>query len=248
MALKPAAPFDFGGVTRTASLGESLSASIRAWIDGGEFAEGARLPAESDLAERFGVSRPIVREALSRLRSEGAIVSRRGSGSYVRKRGETPTPTPFGPLSSLAQVRKCYLFRATIEGDAAYYAAANRTANSLASIRRALDKLEEAVLGRTIGLSPDYEFHLAIARACGNEFFVAVMRQLQAPIEFTINLARSLSLTRTQKHLMTIQGEHVDIYEAIMAGDSEAARRAMRAHLDSTCQRIFDGPAETTAL
>jgi GntR family transcriptional regulator, transcriptional repressor for pyruvate dehydrogenase complex len=177
-------------------------------------------------------------------------VSRRGSGSYVRKRGE-PAATaeaPFAPLSSLAQVKKCYQFRATIEGDAAYYAAANRKADSLARMRQALDKLEAAVLGRTVGLSPDYEFHLAVARASGNEFFDIVMRQLQTPIEFTINLARSLSLTRTHKHLMTIQGEHVDIYRAIEAGDGEAARRFMRAHLDNTCLRIFEGPAEPTAF
>ncbi len=248
MPFKPATPYDFGGAARTPSLGETLSTRIRAWIDGGEFEEGARLPAESDLAERFGVSRPIVREALSRLRSEGAIVSRRGSGSYVRKRGEPPAQAPFGSLSSLAQVRKCYLFRASIEGEAAYYAASSRTAETLAGVRQALDKLEAAVLGRTIGLSPDYEFHLAIAHASGNEFFDAVMRQLQTPIEFTINLARSLSLTRTQKHLMTIQGEHVEIYRAIEAGDADTARRAMRTHLDNTCQRVFDGPAEPTPL
>ena len=53
-------------------------------IDKGEFSEGGRLPAESDLASRFGVSRPVIREALSRLRVMGVIVSRKGSGSYVQ--------------------------------------------------------------------------------------------------------------------------------------------------------------------
>ena len=234
------------GVVRSAPLGEAVSARIRAWIEGGEYAEGARLPAESALAERFGVSRPIIREALSRLRSEGAIVSRRGSGSYVRPRapGEAaPAPAPFGALNSLAQVRKCYQFRAAIEGDAAFYAAANRTAEHLARMGQALDRMEAAILGRTVGISPDYEFHAAIAAASGNEFFDIVLRQLQTPIEFTINLARSLSLTRTLKDMMTIQGEHVDLFKAIESGDGETARRLMRAHLDSTCRRIFEGPA-----
>lgn len=234
-------------LARSASLGEQLSARIRAWIDSGEFAEGARLPAESNLASRFRVSRPIIREALSRLRSEGVVVSRRGSGSYVQRR-EADAPaasaTSFGPLSSLAQVRKCFEFRATIEGDAAFLAAQRRSDEQLADMRTALQKLEAAVLGRRVGMSPDYEFHIAVAQASGNEFFENVMRQLQTPVEFTINLARSLSLTRTHEHMMTIQGQHVGICEAIATRDGETARRLMREHLDSACLRIFDGPAE----
>ena len=241
-----AEPGGWDGLSRSASLGEQLSRRIGQLIDSGEFAEGARLPAESDLAERFGVSRPIIREALSRLRSQGRILSRRGSGSYVQKPEDAPSParaeTPFGPLNSLAQVKKCYQFRATIEGDAAFYASQHRTAEALAQMRAALEKLEAAVAGRQVGISPDYEFHVAIARASGNEFFETVMRQLQTPIEFTINLARSLSLTRTVEHMMTIQGEHVAIFAAIETGDGETARRVMRSHLENACLRIFDGP------
>ena len=96
--------------------------------------------------------------------------------------------------------------------------------------------------GRTVGISPDYEFHVAIARASNNEFFETIMRQLQTPIEFTINLARSLSLTRTVEHRITIQAEHVGIFNAIEAGDGNTARRLMHAHLDNACLRIFDGP------
>ena len=231
-------------LSRSASLGDQLSARIKSQIEAGEFAEGARLPAESDLAEQFGVSRPIIREALSRLRSEGVIVSRRGSGSYVQR---PPSPdlsaqTPFGPLNSLAQVKMCFQFRATVEGDAAFYAARNRTEDSLTEMREALGKLEEAVLDQMVGISPDFAFHIAIARATGNGFFEIIMKQLQTPIEFTINLARSLSLTRTHEHRMTIQGEHVRIFEAIKAGDGETARRVMRSHLENACIRIFDGP------
>jgi GntR family transcriptional regulator, transcriptional repressor for pyruvate dehydrogenase complex len=237
----------FDPVSRSVSLGEQLSGRIGRLIDSGEFEEGGRLPAESSLAERFGVSRPIIREALSRLRSQGIIVSRRGSGSYVQKRNEAGSfglaKAPFGPLNSLAQVKKCFEFRATIEGDAAYYAAQNRTPESLAPMRNALERLEAAIAGRVVGISADYDFHIAIARASGNEFFETVMRQLQTPIEFTINLARSLSLTRTVEHMLTIQAEHVGIFRAIEAGDGETARRGMRSHLDNACQRIFNGPA-----
>ena len=233
-------------MSRSASLGEQLSVRIGQMIGNGEFGEGARLPAESDLAERFGVSRPIISEALSRLRSQGVIISRRGSGSYVQKREEptaTPRVTAFGPINSLAQVKKCFQFRASIEGEAAYFAALNRSDEGLAQMRAALAYLEAAVLDRQVGSSPDYAFHVTIARATGNEFFEAVMHQLQTPIEFTINLARSLSLTRTVEHMMTIHAEHIGILNAIEAGDGDAARRVMRSHLDNACLRIFDGPA-----
>ena len=243
-SLDSASPF-----ARTAPLGELLSARIRSLIDEGELAEGARLPAESELASRFGVSRPIIREALSRLRSEGVIVSRRGSGSYVSARTEPPSaePTPYGPMDSLARVRDCYQFRAAIEGDAAFYAASHRTPEALARIARALARMEAAVLDGAVGVSPDYAFHAAIALASGNAFFDTIMQQLQAPIEFTINLARSLSLTRTREHVMITQGEHVAIYAAIEAQDGEAARQAMRLHLDNTRQRIFEGPRPKAA-
>ena len=246
-----AAPQGRPVLMRSGPLGDQLSAHIGGLIESGEFEEGSRLPAENELAERFGVSRPIIREALSRLRSQGLIVSRRGSGSYVQRRVEAhPAPqaeAAFAPLSSLAQVKMCFQFRATIEGDAAFYAAQNRSETSLAQMREALGRIEAAIASGMVGMHPDLEFHIAIARASGNDFFETVMRQLQTPIEFTINLARSLSLTRTVEHILTIQAEHVAIYDAIAAQDGETARRVMQAHLDNACVRIFNGPAGANA-
>src|SRR6202453_4483635 len=93
------------------TLGDHLSSRISDLIEQGEFGDEGRLPSELALADRFGVSRPVVREALSRLRSRGVVVSRKGSGSYFRK---LPPPGPaavgavgFLPIDSLAAVRKC---------------------------------------------------------------------------------------------------------------------------------------------
>jgi DNA-binding FadR family transcriptional regulator len=234
-------------VSRSISLSDQLTAKIGQLIASGKFEEGARLPAESDLAQRFGVSRPIIREALSRLRSQGIIMSRRGSGSYVQKRAQAAADLQgsesFPPLDSLAQVKKCFQFRATIEGDAAFYASLNRSSEALLQMREALHRLEAAIAGRVVGISADYDFHIAIARASGNEFFEAILRRLQTQVEFTINLARSLSLTRTVEHMLTIQAEHEGIYKAIEARDGETARHVMRSHLDNACLRIFNGPA-----
>jgi DNA-binding FadR family transcriptional regulator len=238
---------DWGAVVPATRLADQLAQRIATLIDRGEFAEGGRLPAESELADRFGVSRPVIREALSRLRVMGMIVSRRGSGSYVQKRFHRPADSVkavigFGPVNSLAEVRKCYEFRVGVEGDAAYYAALNRTPALLVAMRSALQQMEKAIAEGAVGMSADFEFHLAVARASGNEFFEAVMEAMRTPIEFTINLARSLALARPLEHLLTVQAEHVVMLEAIEAGDKEAARTAMRAHIANACSRIFEGP------
>src|SRR3954466_661810 len=102
---------EWDAVAPAIRLGDRLSQRMVALIERGEFGDGGRLPAESELASRFGVSRPVIREALSRLRVMGVIVSRKGSGSYVQKRADRPAKMPaigFGPVDSLAQVRKCY--------------------------------------------------------------------------------------------------------------------------------------------
>jgi GntR family transcriptional regulator, transcriptional repressor for pyruvate dehydrogenase complex len=83
---------------------------------------------------------------------------------------------------------------------------------------------------------------MAVARASDNEFFEAVMQSMRMPMEFAINLARSLTLTRPLEHLRDVQTEHVTMFEAIEARDKDAARVAMRAHIEDACTRIFEGP------
>lgn len=226
-------------------LGDHLSQRMAALIEQGEFVEGGRLPAEADLATRFGVSRPVIREALSRLRTMGFITSRKGSGSYVQRRelqAETPPPVGFGPLTSLAQVRRCYEFRMSVEGDAAYYAAQNRSDPMLAVMKNALDGMQGAINQGVAGMDADLDFHLAVTHASGNEFFEAVMQSMRKPLEFAVNLARNLTLTRPKEHMLLVQGEHVAIFEAIAAGDRDAARSAMRRHIQNARWRVFEGP------
>ncbi len=235
-------------MTPALPLGDQLSHRMATLIQRGEFGDDGKLPAEAELADRFGVSRPVIREALSRLRAMGFIVSRKGSGSYVRKRAllpmQTATMIGFGPLTSLAQVRQCFEFRLTVEGDAAYHAAQNRTPELLQTMRGALDRMQDAIVTGMVGMNADYEFHVAIARASDNSFYEAVMEALRSPIEFAINLARNLAMTRPLEHMMTVQAEHVAMFEAIEAGDRDAARLAMRTHVEHACQRVFEGPGD----
>ena len=243
---EPSQGQDWRAVVQAARFGDQLYRRLADLIEQGEFAEGSRLPAETELAERFGVSRPVIREALSRLRAAGVIVSRRGSGSFVQRRSERlPVPrasATFGPVTSLAQVRQCYQFRLGVESEAAYLAAQNRTPETLHAMRDALKRIEQAIATGMVGMDADYEFHAAVAGASGNEFFGAVMESMRLPFEFTINLARSLAMLRPMDHLLTVHAEHVGIFDAIEAGDGDAAQAAMRSHVHNSCRRVFEGP------
>jgi DNA-binding FadR family transcriptional regulator len=227
-------------------LGDQLYHRLALLIERGEFAEGGRLPPESELAERFRVSRPVIREALSRLRSVGVIISRRGSGSFVQKRADRPagprSASSFGPITSLAEVRQCYAFRACVESEAAFHAAQNRSPEALGAMRDALDRIEVAIARGLVGMDADYEFHAGVAQASGNPFFEGVMEAMRTPIEFTIELARNLSMRRPLEHLLTVQAEHVAVFEAIQRGEPEPARAAMRLHVENSCHRVFEGP------
>src|ERR1700738_2199588 len=137
---------NWGSLAQPPRLGEHLSTRIAELIGRGEFDDAGRLPSELVLANRFGVSRPVVREALSHLRSMGFIVSRKGSGSYIKQPSETAPhhagAVCFGPVNSLAEVRKCYELRIGLDGEAAYCGAQNRTPASLAALGEGVGRVE----------------------------------------------------------------------------------------------------------
>ncbi|MEO8242803.1 MAG: GntR family transcriptional regulator, partial [bacterium] len=113
------------GVTerpRAMLLADVVYDSIRRAIANGEFAEDERLPGENAMAEQFDVSRPVIRSALKRLRDEGLVTSRQGSGSYIST-SVVPKPLAFQPLETIADLQRCYEFRLTIEPAAAALAA-----------------------------------------------------------------------------------------------------------------------------
>src|SRR5918996_3809938 len=109
---------DVGLASGVAKRSAAIYDSIVGLIVSGEFAENARLPSEVELARRFGASRPVVREALARLRDDGLIVSRQGSGSYVKRRPDQAV-LQFVPVGSIAHLQRCFQFRLGLEGAAA---------------------------------------------------------------------------------------------------------------------------------
>ena len=127
---------DNGAATKTETLGDQVYRQLLNAIKVGEFAGQARLPSEADMAAHFKVSRPVLRQALERLRASGIVTSKRGSGNFVV---ETVEPSfAFDPLLSIPDVQRCLEFRCAVEAKAAGTAARKRTKLQLEVIERAL--------------------------------------------------------------------------------------------------------------
>jgi GntR family transcriptional repressor for pyruvate dehydrogenase complex len=224
------------------TLGDRLYATIVEGIVKGLYPPDARLPSETALAQQFAVSRPIVREALARLRDHGLIKSVRGSGSWVRRRPDEAL-VRFAPVGSLADIQRCFEFRAAFESGAAALAAERHDGHSLARIETAFRDLEAIIQTREVGVDEDFAFHAAVAAAARNHFFTATLAMLDSHIRFGINLTRKLSLRQPVKRLLLVQEEHRRVLEAIARRDAATAARAMAEHIENARRRMFEGAA-----
>jgi GntR family transcriptional regulator, transcriptional repressor for pyruvate dehydrogenase complex len=95
------------------------------------------------------------------------------------------------------------------------------------------------VESRGIGAKDDLAFHMAIARASRNQFFITVMSFMEEQVIFSMNLSRNLSLVKTIERQRLVQDEHLAVLDAIRNHDPARAREAMRAHLENALQRMF---------
>ncbi len=207
-------------------------------ITNGELTEGDRLPTEQSLTERFSASRPTIREALSRLRADGIIASRQGSGTFVTKRPDPDIPR-FAPLESISDLQRCFDFRIVVESGAAALAATKADDADLADIERTFTQLNTVVAEQVIGAREDFEFHLAIAKASKNQFFVSAIASMQEQLLISMNLMRNLSLIKSSDRQKLVQAEHEAVLVALQRRDAPAAALAMRAHLEGARDRMF---------
>ena len=206
-------------------------------IKSGAYNSDERLPTEHELAAEFEVSRPVIREALKRLRDQGLIYSRRGAGSFVRSVG-LRQPLGFGQLENVADLLNCYEFRLTLEPAAAAAAASRHDADSLKAIRQALELLRDATNRQSHREDADFQFHLAIARAAQNTYFSTAMEALKDHIAVGMKF-HGASIRREATGLTRVFAEHEAIAKAIADGQEEDARRLMFEHLQGSRGRLF---------
>jgi GntR family transcriptional regulator, transcriptional repressor for pyruvate dehydrogenase complex len=231
-------------------LSEILYADILREINSGRFSVGDRLPSEADMALQFSVSRPIVREALGRLREDGVVHSRKGSGSFVSGPSTPETKPVEGSgrtIASIADVQKLFQFREAVEGEIAFFAASTRTDEQLEAIEKAAEDLALSHGKSSDGTAEDVRFHRAIAVASNNPFFIDTLDRIAPDMKLIVELARALLMRQPLRNIETVQAEHSVIVDAIKDGDGKAARERMQFHIRTAQTRLFFGEGRNGA-
>ncbi len=206
----------------------------------GDYSLGQKLPSEHELAAEYGVSRPVIRAALARLREDGLIVSRRGAGSFVSS-GSPSEGSGYGPLESIDDIACYFLFRKTIEAETVTRAAARIGPEGLAELREIIDETERLIDNGEATIEADVRFHAKIAELSDSRFLVETLRMLRPHWFFIGKFVRSLGQTGYRKGKRDMSAEHRAILAALEAGDAAAARAAMITHIDGSERRVFKG-------
>ena len=220
------------------TLADRVTQRLADQLRSGAYPVNARLPTEIKMAEEFGVSRTVVREAISRLKSEGLVETRQGSGTAVLDPRSSAVFRLTAPDTNPADgVLRIIELRCGIEAQMAALAASRRTASEMGDIKRSLKAIDRAVANGGDGVKEDLEFHMAISRATKNPYYTDLLGMLTLALQDAIRVTRSNEARRAD-FTAAVRAEHEAISAAIFARDPEAARLAALRHMESTVSRI----------
>ncbi len=206
-------------------LYKDIAGQLMSEIQSGKYPIGARLPAERDLALKYEVSRPVIREAIISLEVQGLVDVRVGSGVYVQSASEQK-PAPSGDVSAIELTEA----RLLIESEVAALAAAQITDDELAELEDLVRQIEEENKSPDGREEADTAFHLAIAQASRNNALIETVERLWN-LRRTSREAALLHEKARHANIKPVVDEHTAILRALQARDPKAARAAMRAHL-----------------
>lgn len=233
---------------RSRSLAVDLVDVLSSRIKDGTYALGMRMPTEADIMAAHGVSRTVVREAVSRLQQARLVVTQHGIGSFVsealpEEQGFRIDPVDVETVVDIVNVLE---LRVSLETESAGLAAERRNLRQLSEMQSAISEFESCVATGADTLEADFRFHLGIAEATQNPHFFELMRHLGTTV---IPRARvnSAQLAKEDKsfYLDRVNREHRVIYDAIDRQDADAARAAMRVHLTNSRERLRRFAAES---
>lgn len=227
-----------GSTVREGRLADRAYTAIVGIINEDDLATGDRLPSEARLAELFGMSRTIVREALVRLAADGITEARRGAGSYVKRRPSARLGSHV-PMDGLAATLGTYEVRFVLEAEAARLAAQRRSTQQMGAIDDALQALRASLLSSAPAHDEDWLLHRAIAEATGNSAFVTIFDHLQEEVIRILRAGVEISRSRPPEIIGAMMDEHDAIVDAIRAQDGDGAALAMRWHLSQGRKRLM---------
>ena len=238
--IPPPSPTSLIRPRRTRGLVFEIVDALVADIRKGQLHPGDKLPTEAEFMARFEVSRTVVREAISKLQASGLVETRHGIGTFVIEppdsRNFKIAPEDFATVSDVIALLE---LRISLETEAAGLAAQRRTPANLTQLELALKDFKDAIPLESDGVPADFQFHMEVARATGNQHFADLMTYLGTMI---IPRTRVKTLENVPEgrlaYLLKVHGEHESIYHAIRDQDSDSARAAMRTHLSNSRERL----------
>ena len=225
---------------RTVSLAQEVMNDLVEKIRNGVYQPGEKLPTEPEVMAEQGVSRTVVREAISRLQAAGLVETRHGVGTFVLPASsQLVPPLDFSTVVTIRDVLEMLELRISLETEAAGLAAVRRTEEQLERMRQAVATFEEGVARGEKSVEADYQFHLQIALATHNKYFEDFYRHLGTSTIPRTRLDTSrFSPEPGQSYLMRTNREHENILDAIARQDPQAASAAMRMHLTNSRERL----------
>lgn len=223
------------------SLAQELVDALSDRIRAGSFKVGDKLPSEAAIEQQFGVSRTVVREAISRLQAAGLVVTRHGIGTFIVGTNEAATfKLTSEDFATLKDVIAVLELRIGIEVEAAALAATRRTDKNLKDIEASLKAIQVAIEAGQDAVAADFQFHLDIARASQNPHYAELMISLGSSIIPRARLEAAPKTGMNEEklaYLRRVNIEHESILHAIRSQDPDAARAAMRTHLTHSKER-----------
>ncbi|MDR9752595.1 FadR/GntR family transcriptional regulator [Pseudomonas sp. SZMC_28357] len=223
---------------RTHSLAHDLVEKLTQSILLGQMMPGEKLPSENAIVQEHGVSRTVVREALSKLQASGLVETRHGIGTFVLERG--PENGLRLNVDTALGVRSILELRLGLETQAAALAASRRSEEQVTQMREALDDYQRLLANNDSCVEADRRFHLLIAEATGNVCFTEIMQHLgNAMIPRTRLNAAERGAADLSKLGQLANLEHEAILNAIKRQDPDAARAAMWLHLTNSRDRFL---------
>lgn len=220
---------------------EVVAAALAKSIVDGVYQPGQRLPPERELAEKFKVSRPTIREAIIALDIQGLIGARHGSGIYVK------AAAPIRPMSELdIGAFELTEARRLFEGEAAALAATAITDQEIKQLEKLLRAMRGENRRKEPGEKADRAFHVTIAKATRNGAIVDVVEHLWDVRERS-PLCKAIFQRARDGGSQPMVDEHQLVLDALRARDPSAARKAMRAHLERVIVGLLKA-TETEAL
>jgi GntR family transcriptional repressor for pyruvate dehydrogenase complex len=215
-------------------LSDAITDKLESMILDGSFVAGSKLPPERELALKFDVSRPSLREAMGNLQAKGLIERKQGGGTFIRKQISSAMTNPLIALVTSKPEAQFDLleFRHALEGMAAYYAALRGQPSDYEALSAALAQLDDDrdVIDTRQQAQKLGEFYMTMARAAHNTVLMHVMRTMRTML--VDNIERNLNVLGKFVDVgEELSAQRKEIVEAIVDGNPDKARQASNSHL-----------------